>query len=96
MTAPVAGTALVTITPAAGFSVRVYGWAVGSENDANFIQLREAATVRLGFGIDGGSAFFLSPMPISVPAVNTTVSLNNLNGGAAGRDYSASILYELV
>lgn len=95
VTAPAAGTALITVAAVANRKHRVYGWIFGKEDVAgNLIQLREGAAVRTGFSAPDSGAMRISCTPILVAAINTAISLNNLNAGAAGIDYVGALLVE--
>ena len=94
VTAPAAGAALVTVAAVAGESHKVYGVQWGKEDAAaNFLQLREGATVRGGWHLTPWG-WFESDAPYLEAAANTAVSLNVLNVGAAGIDHHAAILVE--
>lgn len=96
VTAPAAGAALVTVAAVAGQINRVFGVLASQESETidNLVELREAAAVRTAFGVTGTEVAFLSPLPILVPAVNTTVSLNSRNAPGAGIDVVGALLVE--
>ncbi len=93
VTAPGAGTALVTVAAVAGKRHYVYGVLGGKEDAAaNLLQLREGAVVKVGFTFGATAVFVESLQAIHEAAVGAAVTLNSLNAGAAGIDYWAGIL----
>jgi len=97
VTAPAAGAALVTVAAAGGQSHRCWGILFGKEDSSsvgNFIEVRDGAA-RLG-GFSGAVLNgIISPgLPIFIGTMNTAMSVNVLNAGAAGIDYWAALLVE--
>lgn len=92
VTAPAAGVALVTVAAVVDRRHVVYGLSWGKEDvAANLLQLREGATIRTGWHL-ATWGWIESAVPLLVAAVNTAVSLNVLNAGAAGIDHWAGLL----
>jgi hypothetical protein len=99
VTAPAAGTALVSRTVSTGKTGYVYGFLV-TAGEANDFRLTwtsggTARSLRVTFA-SKGTVVLVSPVPVNegLPADGgTSVSVTNVNAGSSGVVYQAAILY---
>jgi len=102
LTAPAAGTALVSRTVSAGKKGYIYGFFIsaGEANDffINFTSGGTAYKVRVVFGGKGTlQASDCIALNEGLPAdAGSTVSITNVNAGSAGVVYQARLLYAEV
>ncbi|MEM1710635.1 MAG: hypothetical protein QW820_07070 [Sulfolobales archaeon] len=102
VTAPAAGTALVSKTVSAGMSGYIYGFfiSVGEANEflINWTSGGASYSVRIPFGGKGALHYIdFAPLNEGLPADSgTTVSITNVNAGSAGIIYQARLLYAEV
>lgn len=95
VTAPPAGSAIITVAASPISMHRVFGVHVGKEDAAaNFIQLRAGGVTQTGWSAHDAPKWAWTPLAILQSAVNTAVSLNVLNAGAANIDYVGALLVE--
>jgi hypothetical protein len=102
VTAPDAGTALVSRTVSTGKTGYVYGFLItaGEANDFRLVWTSggTARSLRVAFA-SRGTVILVSPVPVNegLPADGgTSVAIQNVNAGSSGVVYQAAILYAEV